>query len=641
MFDFPNTPTTGQAASNGMATYRWDGTKWAVSGSSVAGGASITIGDTPPSTPTSGSMWFDSVGAQTYLWYPDPNSAAWVPMNAPPPATTVAFLPLSGGTLTGALVLAADPVTALQPATKQYTDNAITTALIPYARLASPALTGTPTAPTATAGTSTTQLATTAFVASAISGSLAGVTSWNGRTGIVAMTLADVTNVGGAPLVSPALTGTPTTPTATSTDNSTNIASTAYVQSQISAAWRPVVQSSTIKAGVNLIGNVGPQTDSSSPWATFTGGDSFAMGSAFYNFYVVNYNRNGGTGHRQSFTGIMNVHASTDNGFNVGCAGFAYADAGGPNQICGMNSYAQTSGTASQTAVISFEANTDVRVSGSPVKSGVQVIDVNTSTQDGVTTSAGIIIACQNGAIGYKNALQFGLDVGTNSSPVPASGTLIRTAQTWTCSRGIDFRNTTFSVAALDMLPGQPGASAFDGNTIAWAGGPGGKITNRTSTNGPRVEFQANALQFWNNARSLEAMEIQTDIQGVAFFGLTYPATTAAIDLGNTSNRWRTLYCSTSPNVSSDPALKRNIQRLPSTLSLVARIDPIRWQWKDGDDDRINWGFSAPEVKAAFDDIDEDFAGVDDHSLRYGDLIAVLWKAVQELSSQMTKLRNV
>ena len=39
-----------------------------------------------------------------------------------------------------------------------------------YAKLASPALTGTPTAPTAPAGTNTTQIATTAFVQTAVSG---------------------------------------------------------------------------------------------------------------------------------------------------------------------------------------------------------------------------------------------------------------------------------------------------------------------------------------------------------------------------------------------------------------------------------------------------------------------------------------
>ena len=142
MFDFPNTPTTGQAASNGTATYRWDGTKWAVSGSSAAGGASITIGDTPPSTPTSGAMWFDSVGAQTYIWYPDPNSAAWVPMNAPPPATTTAFLPLSGGTLTGSLTLSGN---ATQPL------HAVTLQQVPVASTTTPAMNG-----TAAVGTGTT-----------------------------------------------------------------------------------------------------------------------------------------------------------------------------------------------------------------------------------------------------------------------------------------------------------------------------------------------------------------------------------------------------------------------------------------------------------------------------------------------------
>ena len=71
------------------------------------------------------------------------------------------------------------------------------------APLASPALTGVPTAPTATLGTNTTQLATTAFV-----------------------TTADALK---APLVSPALTGVPTAPTATLGTNTTQIASTAFV----------------------------------------------------------------------------------------------------------------------------------------------------------------------------------------------------------------------------------------------------------------------------------------------------------------------------------------------------------------------------------------------------------------------------
>lgn len=57
--------------------------------------------------------------------------------------------------------------TAIDLATLQDEVDAIDLSI--YAPLASPALTGTPTAPTATSGTSTTQIATTAFVQTAVS----------------------------------------------------------------------------------------------------------------------------------------------------------------------------------------------------------------------------------------------------------------------------------------------------------------------------------------------------------------------------------------------------------------------------------------------------------------------------------------
>jgi len=100
---------------------------------------------------------------------------------------------------------------------------------------ASPALTGTPTAPTAVAGTSTTQLATTAFVMNAISGVVSGVSSFNTRTGAVTLAAADITGAGGALLASPALTGTPTAPTAAVGTSTTQLATTAFVQAAIAA----------------------------------------------------------------------------------------------------------------------------------------------------------------------------------------------------------------------------------------------------------------------------------------------------------------------------------------------------------------------------------------------------------------------
>ena len=67
----------------------------------------------------------------------------------------------------------------------------------------------------------------------------AGVASFNTRTGAVTLTPADLASVGGAPLASPALTGTPTAPTATAGDADTSIATTAFVAQAIAAAPPP------------------------------------------------------------------------------------------------------------------------------------------------------------------------------------------------------------------------------------------------------------------------------------------------------------------------------------------------------------------------------------------------------------------
>jgi hypothetical protein len=93
------------------------------------------------------------------------------------------------------------------------------------APLASPGLTGVPTAPTASPGTSTTQLATTAFV-----------------------TTADNLK---ANLASPPLTGTPTAPTAAVLTNTTQLATTAFVQNEVAnkRAWTSYTPTITPTSG--------------------------------------------------------------------------------------------------------------------------------------------------------------------------------------------------------------------------------------------------------------------------------------------------------------------------------------------------------------------------------------------------------
>lgn len=104
-----------------------------------------------------------------------------------------------------------------------------------FVRLNSPVLTGTPGAPTAAPGTNTTQLATTAFVTAAIAAAAPPVTSVFGRIGAVVAVSGDYTVAqvtGAAPLASPTFTGIPAAPTPITADNSTTIATTAFVKNQ-------------------------------------------------------------------------------------------------------------------------------------------------------------------------------------------------------------------------------------------------------------------------------------------------------------------------------------------------------------------------------------------------------------------------
>lgn len=56
---------TAGATTNQVLAY--NGTKFAPA--SASGGASITVSDTPPASPTSGAMWFESDTGKTFIYY--------------------------------------------------------------------------------------------------------------------------------------------------------------------------------------------------------------------------------------------------------------------------------------------------------------------------------------------------------------------------------------------------------------------------------------------------------------------------------------------------------------------------------------------------------------------------------------------
>ncbi len=113
-----------------------------------------------------------------------------------------------------------------------------------YAPKESPTFTGTPKAPTPAAGNNTTQIATTAFVQAALTALINGAPATLDTLKEIAAAINNdpkfsttINNalVLKAPLSSPALTGTPTAPTAAQSVNNTQIATTAFVKSAIAA----------------------------------------------------------------------------------------------------------------------------------------------------------------------------------------------------------------------------------------------------------------------------------------------------------------------------------------------------------------------------------------------------------------------
>jgi hypothetical protein len=88
-----STGPTGMTGAGGIGPTGWTGPTGMTGASSTGptgpvgatgsggggGGAATSIGDSPPSTPTAGQLWWESDGGNLYIWYDDGTSSQWVP----------------------------------------------------------------------------------------------------------------------------------------------------------------------------------------------------------------------------------------------------------------------------------------------------------------------------------------------------------------------------------------------------------------------------------------------------------------------------------------------------------------------------------------------------------------------------------
>lgn len=114
MFDFPNTPVSGQivTAPNG-ATWRWDGSKWTATATSISPPSPATALPLMNGTAAVGASSLYSRGDHVHP--SDTSRAAASALNN--------YLPLAGGTVTGPLLLSQNPTQASGAATKGYSDG--------------------------------------------------------------------------------------------------------------------------------------------------------------------------------------------------------------------------------------------------------------------------------------------------------------------------------------------------------------------------------------------------------------------------------------------------------------------------------------------------------------------------------------
>ena len=572
---------------------------------------------------------------------------------------------LTGGGTSGSVTLALAVPVAITDGGTNAGDAVTALANLGGAPLASPVFTGAPQAPTPSIGDNSQAIATTAFVQSLAASALplmdGAAAAGTGSTWARA-DHAHPSDTSRAPLASPVFTGAPKAPTPTAGDNSTNIATTAFVAA---AAFLPL-------AGGTLTGQL-----TAPRYRVTAGGTGSAAEYDLYNTTPLvtagglwridvgsagNFNLNLNTAAAGDFSTTMPVMQSTPAGvMTIGASGGAadpfglYVDSGKTARInftvggtrtwyAGVDSggrFALVDGSASGTPTrLSIDTNGLVSIpSGTVASPGPPPSDMR-----GGGSGGGIFnyLTC-------FNQFMFNAYWGASGQNYLQSGYTAAQIQMSQSTGEIDFYNTSNT--------GTAGAAVS--LTLVASIGTGGAISSRAGSNtGFNFYDRSGSGHYWslnayNDQCYLYSSQwggnvLRIDQNGGFNFqssnGNVLPQNDHTIWCGVSGFAWSGVQ-SYNYGTSSDARLKRDIAPVPAVaLAAVKALSPVTFRWlhEEGDAAPLHHGFVAGHVREV---LGEGFGGwwrdavSGLENLAYNDLVAVLWQAVRELSDEVAALK--
>jgi hypothetical protein len=212
-------------------------------------------------------------------------------------------------------------------------------------------------------------------------------------------------------------------------------------------------------------------------------------------------------------------------------------------------------------------------------------------------------------------------------------------------NRGISLTGT-MGICGYNDITQSPIAMKFEGGYQIGIDFSGGVIPNFA----PALYMPNSVTVTWKNGGSIISdttvgpnRQIGIGSSSTILYSTTYPVG-GGIDLGRTDAPFAHLYVVASPVVTSDVNFKHDISAIPDgALSVVTDIVAHRYRLNEDTSGRLHYGFLADEVKAAFDAHELEFGGYYEgeggrRALAYEEMISVLWKAVQELTTRVVAL---